>query len=242
MSRIEEEPGWILHRRPWRETSLLIEYLGRDAGRVGLVARGARAPRSAWRGLAEPFSPLSAAWTRRGEMGTLVTLESAGRRLVLAGRALWCGLYANELVLRLLPRDDPHTAIHDDYSRLIGALAAGEQAQSILLRRFELDLLTALGVAPDLQYEAVSGAEIRGSDLYRLDPEGGLIRVDRPGRSVFSGAVIQALRDGTGRDLDDMRQARMFMRELIDYHLGGRPLETRRLFRGEPNPGQGRKT
>lgn len=230
MSRIEGQAGWVLHRRPWRETSLLIEYFGREAGRVGLVARGARAPRSIWRGLAEPFSPLTASWTRRGEMGTLTALESAGSRRALGGRVLWCGLYANELVLRLLGRDDPHPEVFDAYASLIDGLAAATGAESTLLRRFELALLTGMGVAPDLARESPGGDTIRAEGLYYLDPEAGFAAVDRPGEGVFAGAVIRALAAGVAPDRETARQARLLMRRLIDHQLGGRPLETRKLF------------
>lgn len=231
MALSDLQAGWIVHRRPWRESSLLIEFLARDAGRVGLVARGARSARSAWRGLAEPFMPLQASWTRRGELGTLTGLEPAGRQRRLGGRALWCGLYANELLLRLLERDDPHPSLFDAYGELLAGLVAGELAQSLLLRRFELALLTEMGVAPDLGREA-DGRAIESDGLYHLQPETGLVAVDRRGPAVFSGAAVQALSAGWTDHRGLAREMREMMRLLIDHQLGGRELKSRRLLAG----------
>jgi DNA repair protein RecO (recombination protein O) len=231
-SRTELQPGWIIHRRPWRESSLLIEFFSREHGRVGLVAKGARAARSAWRGLAEPFVPLTASWTRRGEMGTLVALEPAGTRRVLAGRALWCGLYVNELLLRLLERDDPHPEVFDACDIVLAGLAAGEEAQSLLLRRFERALLEGMGVAPDFRFDAGTGEPIRPDGLYHLQPELGFVPVARPGAGVFGGAAILALEAGATDDRDTAREMREIMRQLIDRQLGGRELGSRRLLAG----------
>lgn len=235
MIRVERQAGWIIHRRPWRESSLLIEMFTPDHGRVGLVARGARSERSAWRGLSEPFRPLEASWTRRGEMGTVSGLEQVGPACALSGRGLFCGLYANELVLRLIGRDDPHPEVHDAYGRLLGALAAAREAQSLLLRRFELALLTGMGVAPDLDRDAASGEPIRPDRLYHLRPEIGLVAVERPGRAVFAGTVIEALRRGDTDDRETARAMRELMRLLIDEQLDGRPLAARRLLSGAAN-------
>lgn len=229
MSRVEAQPGWVLHRRSWRESSLLIEFFGRTSGRIGLVARAARSARSPWRGVAEPFCPLLASWTRRGEMGTLTGLESTGPRRVLTGRVLWCGLYANELLIKLLARDDPAPTVFDAYDELLEALAAMGSAGPAL-RRFELKLLAGMGVAPDFDRDAGSGEPINPDKLYHLAPEAGFVAVDRPGRAVFAGTVIQDLARDRESGGDQARMARLLTRQLIDYHLGGHPLQTRRLF------------
>lgn len=238
MTRVEAQPGWVLHRRPWRESSLLIEFFGRDCGRLGLVARAARSARSPWRGMAEPFCPLLASWSRRGEMGTLAALDANGARRELTGRLLWCGLYANELLLRLLPRDDPAQSTFDAYGELLDTLAAREPAGPAL-RRFELNLLAGMGVAPDFTRDARSGEPITTDRLYHLVPETGFVAADRPGQAVFAGAVIRDLIRGHEQSPDHARMARKLTRHLIDHHLGGRPLQTRRLFEtthrgGEP--------
>jgi DNA repair protein RecO (recombination protein O) len=229
MTRTAEQAGWVLHRRPWRESSLLIEYFSEEHGRIGLVARGARAARSPWRGLAEPFCPLTASWTRRGEMGTLTGLEPAGPRHTLAGRALWCGLYANELLVKLLARDDPEPALCTAYAELLAELSRNESL-ALAVRAFELKLLEVLGVAPDFECDAESGAPVEADALYHLVPESGFVRAVRAGPELFPGQAILALARGEPVGGETARAGRRLMRALIDHQLGGRPLESRRLF------------
>ena len=226
---MEGQAGWVLHRRPWRESSLLVEFFSHEHGRVGLVARAARSARSPWRGLAEPFCPLVAAWTRRGEMGTLTDLESTDRRVPLTGRALWCGLYANELVMKLIARDDPVPEVFHAYGDLLTVLGSGA-SMAAALRRFEMRLLAGTGVAPDLEHDAASGEPIRAGNLYHLDPEAGFSPTERPGLSVYRGEVILALASGQLDDPGTSRSSRELTRQLIDHQLAGRRLETRRLF------------
>jgi DNA repair protein RecO (recombination protein O) len=235
--RVEQQPCWILHRRPWRESSLLLEIFSRDYGRAGLVAKGARGSRSAWRGLTEPFAPLLASWTRRGELGTTTGLESAGKSLALTGRSLWCGLYVNELVLKLLGRDDQAPALFQAYETVLDELLFGSDS-GFALRRFELALLTELGVAPDFRLEALSGDAIEADGLYHLRAESGLVaiarRADQSGSGVFQGRVALALAGDHPWNPDIARQARDLMRLLLDHHLDGRSLKTRDLFRRRP--------
>ena len=235
--RIEQQPCWILHRRPWRESSLLLEIFSRDHGRLGLVARGARGARSAWRGVSEPFAPLLISWTRRGELGTTTGLEAAGRRRALQGRALWCGLYVNELVLKLIGREDPAPALFGAYEEVMTKLVDAPDP-GLVLRRFELALLGELGVAPDLGIEAESGDAVIADRLYHLRPESGLVAVERPGRDVFAGRIALALTGDFPWDRAIARQARDLTRLLLDHQLDGRPLKTRDLFRQRPVPGQ----
>ncbi len=230
MSRVEAQPAWVLHRRPWRESSLLLELFTRDHGRVGLVAKGARGARSAWRGLAEPFAPLEAGWSRRGELGTLTGLEPTSRPGVLQQRALWCGFYANELLLKLLARDDPAAPLFDAYGRLIAGLATERQAAT-LLRNFELDVLDALGVVPDFDQAADDSGPIEAGALYHLQPEQGFVMTAATGPAVFSGRAILGLAGGQELTGEIGRQARELTRLLLDHQLDGQVLKTRELFR-----------
>ena len=229
MSRFESDRCWILHRRAWRESSLLLELFSFEHGRVGLVARGLRGQSSPWRGLGEPLIPLRAAWVRRGELGTLTDVEQTGARVALTGESLWCGLYANELVLTLLGRDDPAAMLFSAYSELLTQLAA-ETSRHAALRRFELALLNGLGVAPDLTREALQGEPIQPEGWYRMEPEAGFFAA-APGRGVYSGKAILSLSGEAAEEADVRRQAREIMRVLIDHQLDGRPLKTRELFR-----------
>jgi DNA repair protein RecO (recombination protein O) len=230
VSRVEQQSGWVLHRRPWRESSLILEVFCREHGRLGLVAKGARAARSPWRGLAEPFAPLSISWSRRGELGTLTELEADGARLHLPGRALWCGLYANELLLTLTGRDEALPELFDAYAQVLAGLACSVD-HGFLLRRFELALLTSLGVVPDLDHDAVNGDPIVSDGLYHLRPEAGLVPVAAAGRQVFSGRAVLALRAGQPPEPAVAREARALTRLLLDFQLDGRTLKTRELFR-----------
>ena len=231
MSRIDLQPAWVLHRRAWRESSLLVDVLTPVHGRLVLVARGARAARSPWRGLAEPFIPLQASWTRRGDMGTLTALEAIGDSTRLTGRALWCGLYVNELVMRLTARDDPSPELFTLYSRLMLALTEPERL-SIGLRRFELGLLDLLGVMPDLTREAGGECMVSLQGRYHVDPELGPVPAGQGGADVFSGELLLALAEDKLEIGDVATQTRALTRLLIDRQLGGKPLQTRSLFGG----------
>lgn len=229
MSRFHSETCWILHRRAWRESSLLIDLFSLEHGRVGLVARGLRSQSSPWRGLGEPFVPLRSAWVRRGELGTLTDVEAVGTRVALSGQGLWCGLYANELVLTLIGRDEPVAGLFRAYSELLPGLHDGGD-HHVRLRRFELALLDCLGVAPDFTCEALQGEPICPDGWYRLEPESGFL-ASPPDHGAYCGRAILSLAGGLEADADLRRQAREIMRVLIDHQLGGRSLKTRELFR-----------
>lgn len=228
MTRVDGEPAFVLHRRAFRESSLTVELLSAGHGRVAGVARGARGPRSALRAFGQPFTPLEVSWVRRGEMATLTGAEPLGTAPTLTGRALWCALYANELVLRLVPRDDADPGIFSAYSSLLPLLTdAARQADA--LRGFELELLTGLGVAPDLAVSTDSNQPVDAEGWYRVDP----VRGPAPAATGcgISGRVLLALADRGRQRPDDAAAARRVMRQLIDHQLDGRPLETPRLFR-----------
>lgn len=211
----------------------MVELFSHDHGRVGLMARGARGTRSQWRGLCEPFLPLSAQWRRRGELGTLTALEPTQRPAALTGTAIWCGLYANELLLKLMERDEPVPTLHQAYADLMASLAISDtENHGMALRRFEWALLQALGVAPELTREAGEGLAIEPDQHYVIDPEAGLERSRSAGRG-YSGEAILWLAAGAPPtpSADLRRQARAMLAQLIDHHLAGRPLKTRELFR-----------
>src|SRR3972149_10083543 len=135
--RAEYEAGYVLHAYPYKEPSLVVEAFTRRFGRVGLLARGARRPRSMLRGVLLAFHPLRMTWSRSVELGTLISAEWAGGLPTLAGPGLMCGFYVNELLLRLLPREDPHEALFDAYALAVTRLGAGDEPSG-LLRGFEL--------------------------------------------------------------------------------------------------------
>jgi DNA repair protein RecO (recombination protein O) len=223
MKRVALEPAFLLAVRAYRETSSLIEAFTPAHGRVGLVARGSRSPRSKLRGLLQPFQPLLLSWSEGGELATLAGAESAGPPLGLTGETVLSGWYLNELVLRLLARRDPHGALYEAYGRALGSLADGAAAAATL-RRFELELLAELGYAVHLP------EDIAPEGWYGYDPEAGL-RAAEPGPGAYRGASLRALAAGTLDTEESLSDARRLLRAALAPHLGTRPLRTPQVAR-----------
>src|ERR1700675_5081227 len=155
--RREDQPAFVLHAHPYRETSLIVEAFTADYGRVALVARGAKRPRSELRGVLQAFQPLTLSWAGGGELKTLIRAEWRSGLPLVSGSALLCGFYLNELLLKLLPREDAHPQLFNDYQDALARLAAGAD-QATVLRRFELRLLAELGYALPLTHDVDTGA------------------------------------------------------------------------------------
>lgn len=232
MSRVDRARVFVLHRRAWRDTSLIVEFLSEHHGRIAGVARAARRVKSAFFGLTEPFRLLEASWTRRGEMFTLTGLDPVGQTPRLTGRAMWCGLYANELLLRLTPRDDPEPELFHAYARLLPKLVDGPR-QGNALRQFEFSLLQILGVAPDLELIAGSAEPVLPDARYHVDPVSGPVPVSDSGSGI-RGAGLLALVKGENLAAEDDVPALQMMRKLIDHQLDGRKLNTPAFFRENP--------
>ena len=229
--RITLEPAYILHARPYRESSLLLEILGQANGRVGLVARGGRGARSRWKNMLQPFRPLLLSWSQRGELGTLTAADQVASPPALAGEPLFCGLYTNELIMRFLQRSDPHPGLFDRYSRLLGELAGGDSLQRSL-RRFEMHLLKAAGFGLQLDHEVGSEEQIVAEAWYRYVPESGPQRYDftsEQANELVSGAALLALKSGEVEDRY-LKELKVLMRKLIRFHLGDKPLKSQALF------------
>jgi DNA repair protein RecO (recombination protein O) len=229
--RIEQEPAFVLHSYPYKETSLIIEAFSRRQGRTALLAKGARRPRSAMRGVLHAFQPLRLSWTGSGELNTLLAAEWEGGMPFLRGFGLMCGFYLNELVLRLVPRDDPHEALFDAYMDSLGKLANGEPTAGVL-RGFEKRLLAELGYAMLLDRDAANGAPIDPAMHYLYDPERGPLPVNgvAGGEMVVRGSTLLDLdRDDFG-SAETLHQARSLMRVLIGQRLHGQTLHTRSVL------------
>ena len=228
--RAEHEPGFVLHAYPYKETSLIVEAFTRKFGRVGLLARGARRPRSAMRGVLLAFHPLHLTWSTSAELGTLMSAEWGGGQASLSGIGLMCGFYINELLLRLLPRDDPHEALFDAYAKALGRLAAGD-AQASILRGFERRMLAELGYAPVLDRDAVNGAQIDAAKHYAYEAERGPVETRRDsGDSVVSGRTLLDMAADNYENSRTRDEARRLMRALIAERLGGQALHTRAVL------------
>jgi len=226
--RIQLEPAYVLHSRPFRESSLIVEAFSRGHGRVAVVARGAKSPRSRWRSVLQPFRPLLLGWIQKSELGTLTAADQVASPPALQGHALYCGLYLNELLMRLLHRGDPHAEVFERYRHVLSELAAEAPPQP-LLRLFEKHLLEAIGYALLLDREYDSGADILAQGWYDYDPQRGPAAVAGPGKGRVSGAALLALH-GESLQAEHLPELRVLMRKVISYHLGDKPLASLLLF------------
>lgn len=227
--RQEEQPAFVLHSYPYRETSLVLEVFSRQHGRVAMVARGARRPRSALRGLLMGFQPLLLSWFGKSELRTLHRAEWQGGQPQLQGTALLCGFYLNELLLNLMVRDDPHEQLFDYYQQTLQHLAS-ETDHAATLRCFEKHMLQQLGYALLLEHEADSGSPIEASVQYRYVVEHGASRDAEEGLPIL-GKTLQDMAADDYRDMLSAQQSKQLMRMLLNHHLAGKTLHTRELIK-----------
>lgn len=229
--RVDSQPAYVIHARPYRETSQLVEAISLDFGRVGLVARGAARPKSALRALLQPFVPLHLSWQGSGELKTLRQAEPAGTAPRPDGRAALSGLYLNELLQRLMPRDEPYPALFSAYVEAMRGLL-DEAAVEPSLRRFEVRLLDALGYGLVLDHEPLSGEPLRADAAYDYDPHGGPRRTGAGLGLNLGGASLLAMARGDYHDERTRADAKRLLRAVLRVHLGDRPLKSRELFQG----------
>jgi DNA repair protein RecO (recombination protein O) len=233
-SKVDGQPAYVLHTYPFRETSLIVEVFSRDFGRMALLARGARRPRSAIRGLLMAFQPLEIGWAGKGDVLTLMKAEWQGGQPLLSGEALFCGYYLNELLMHLLPREDPHTRLFAGYAEMLARLSSDPvgKVSEADLRSFEKILLQELGYGLTLVHDA-AGAAIEPAAHYTYRMEQGPMRLEHADAAaqVVSG---KTLIDLAAEDFSDPRsrsEAKQLMRTLMAYYLGGKELETRKIFK-----------
>ena len=228
--RVQQQPAYVLHHRPFRDTSQLLDVISREYGKVTLVARGSRAAKSRLRGVLRPFQPLRLSWYVRSDLGTLTGAEIDAAPLPLAGDALLSAYYVNELVLNFLHRHDPQPEIFDAYAEAIAALAqSGELAAN--LRVFEMELLRLLGYALNLEYDANVHEPIDASAFYEYRVEQGPVAVSRSeGPMVFSGTRLLGIAACGFEDPTVLRDAGRLLREVIRHHLDGRELKSRKVL------------
>ncbi|APZ43314.1 DNA repair protein RecO [Acidihalobacter ferrooxydans] len=228
MSELQDE-GYVLHARAYRETSLLLEVLTADHGRLGLIARGARRGRGGQAGALQPFHRLQLRWSPRGELHTLTGAEELDRhRLPPAG--LPAALYLNELLMRLLTRHDACDEIFQAYARALMQMAAGEALEPVL-RDFELDLLDALGYGLTLAY-AADGEALDPQARYRYVEQHGAVRTAGQGADTFPGSALLAMAARDWREAQTRRVAKQLLRGALEARLGRRALRTRELLGG----------
>lgn len=236
------DKGYVLHTYPYRETSLILQVWTQNHGRLGLVAKGARRPKSASRSVLIPFQPLVLDWFGRGELRTLKAAEPASPATPLGGQSLLSAFYLNELLLKLTTRDDPHEGLFAAYDDAITALRAITRARGRqdevepVLRRFELRLLQELGYAVELTREATTHAPIVAEREYLYVVERGPIPAPGEGQTPanavrLSGLTLIDLDRGRLEDAATIAQAKQLMRLLINHSLNGQELATRAMVR-----------
>lgn len=243
--RVQQQPAYVLHHRPFRDSSQILDLVTRDHGKIALVARGSRGSKSRLAGLLRPFLPLTVSWVARSDLGTLTGAEAAGAPLGLRGDALLSAFYVNELLLNFLHRHDPQPEIFELYEQVISVLGSTSDI-SVSLRSFELELLSLLGYAVNVEHVAGTQQDLDPEQNYDYRVEQGPVSVDRAeGRLVFSGAILSSIQAQAFEDPGVLRAANRLLREVIAHHLGGKELKSRKvlmeLHRGRIAPPDERK-
>jgi DNA repair protein RecO (recombination protein O) len=215
--RVQQQAAFVLHHRPFRDTSQILDLISREHGKLAVVARGSRGARSKLKGILRPFMPLSVSWIIKSDLGTLTGAEVNGAPLSLTGDALLSGYYVNELILHFLHRHDPQAAKDNDVA--------------ICLRRFEIELLRQIGYALNLDHEHGSNNPLEPKQHYEYRPEQGAVAVSRAeGAQVFSGEMLTAIGEQRFKDEEVLRSANRLLRNAISFHLGGKELKSRKVL------------
>lgn len=227
--RVDGAAAFLLHAYPYSETSLILEVFSREHGRLAMLARGARRPRSALRGVLLAFHPLELGWFGAGEVKTLAKAEWLGGTPFLRGAGLLLGYYLNELLLKLLPREDAHPLLFDAYAAALMALPRGV-TETAELRRFEKILLKELGYGLMLERDT-DGRAVEADGRYRYQIERGAVpaNVTDAGLSV-SGKTLLDLAADDYADMRSLTEGKQLMRHLLSHYLSGKMLQTRRVF------------
>lgn len=228
---VRGEPAYVLHRRPYRETSLLVDLFSLNSGRLTVVARGASSPRSPLKAQLQPFQPVLVDWQGRSELKTLVQVEVRQAAALSGTTNLYSGLYINELLQRVLPAGDAHPELFAAYIDALGALSSTADVEPVL-RRFEVAFAEALGYGFDWAQATDSGAGVEPCGVYCYDPEQGIVLTPGPAIRLrgLSGATLLQLASGDYESPDARKLAKRVMRVLVDYLLQGKPLHSRSLF------------
>jgi DNA repair protein RecO (recombination protein O) len=231
--RIAIQPAYILHHRSYRETSLLIDLLTEEYGRIALIARGVRTQRSPLRSLLQPFTPLLVSWQGKSDLMTLTSVEARSAPLQLHGDCLLSGFYLNELLVRVIQKNDPHPQLYTIYQQTLLELQSNILDQKVL-RLFEKKLLAELGYGVQLQYDFVTGKVILAEQFYQYFPEQGFTLCAEQALHnqphVFLGKSLLAFANEQLDDRDVLRDAKRLMRMLLSAILGTQQIHSRKLF------------
>ncbi|MGB5276633.1 MAG: DNA repair protein RecO [Gammaproteobacteria bacterium] len=231
---VNAEPAYILHKRPYRETSQILEVFSRNHGRLSLMSRGSRGPRSRTRALLQPFRPLLLSWYGRGEMPNLRSVDVADASLPeLTGKALLSAMYLNELLTIFLHRSDVHEVLFTQYHETLYVLQHAP-ALEVVLRYFEKNMLQQLGFGLNLDHDADSGEPVRSDFDYAYHVEHGPVQCQpdqHRQQPVLSGSSLLAFKADVLESPRSIAEAKKLMRYVINHYLGSRKLKSRELFR-----------
>ena len=229
--RVDMEAAFLLHSRPYRESSQLLEVLSQRHGRVGIVANGSRRPKSRWKSVLRPFQLCQMSWSGRGALYTLRAAEPCGPPAQVSGTTLLAAYYMNELLIALMQRGDPHPDLFTHYGGALASLADGEGAE-LVLRRFELALLAEIGYGIVVEHDVVDGLPLDAKRKYEYVVARGPVPVadSHTGQLVFRGSELLAIARGERLDASGLKSAKRLLRTVLDDVLGHRPLKTRQVL------------
>lgn len=232
MERIHNQPAFILHKRAYRNTSAILEFFTRDHGRISLVAKGVSSGSSRLKGILQVFQPLHISWSRKSELGTMISAETTQAPYLLIDEALYAAMYINEILLKLTTKDDPHPDIFDQYTHLIADLVKPSNLQ-ISLRLFEKKLLQELGYEIDFLWDAESGEAIDSDCTYEFVPGHGFVKCipDDRKKYQFSGHILNNIANANLPNEQSLKAAKHIFQLSIQQLLGNRELSTRELYR-----------
>lgn len=241
--RVQLQPAYVLHSRPFQNTSLLLDFFCMDYGRIRAIARGVRSNKSKMRPLLQLFHPLLVSFSGRGEVKTVTGIESSLAAISLQGQRLFSGLYVNELLTRMLMLHVEHKDLYMMYQDTLAELQ-GETDLEVVLRRFELNLLADLGYAVNLQVDCRTHSDIVGNQVYRFTPDIGFEITDEEmpadnspaNPRLFRGEQLIALREFDLQQRENAQAAKRLLRLALNAHLGDKPLYSRSLFTAKPTP------
>lgn len=226
---VELTPAFVLHQRPYRETSSLLDVFSLYFGRVRLVARNMRKGKQNKAGLLQLYQPLLLSWIGQGDLYTLTVVETDKPRYTLTAESALCGLYVNELIMKLLPLKMAEPQIFDAYQKVLDVLQWSDNVE-VALRLFEKYLLTQLGYGLALEREVETGTLIEQTQRYYYRPDTGLYACQNDKEDSISGRSLQHLITEAGFDEESLFEIKQLMRSVIQFHLGGKPLRSRELF------------
>ncbi len=235
-TRVFDEPGFVLHSIPYKETSLILDVFTRSHGRLALIAKGAKRPHSSLRPVLQRFQPLLISWTGKSELRTLTKSEWVGGSPSLVGDALLCGFYLNELLVKFLAREDAYESLYDQYVNTVYALSQIDQSGATIeqtLRPFELGLLRETGYAAALDHCVETKSQPVSSERYVYQPEKGIRpwQPDDPSHwPVMDGSALNAMAQGDFTSSETLSQSKQLMRFLLSIHLQDQSLTTRQIL------------